>query len=135
MWKNHPKGLVVLFFTEMWERFGYYTMLAILALYMDEHFHLNKQVSGNIYGIFIAFVYFSPLLGGFLADKVFGYKKAILIGATLMAVGYTTLGINNINMFYMALVIIVLGNGFFNQTSRRCSATCIATTTRTRTPA
>ena len=113
MWQNHPKGLVVLFFTEMWERFGYYTMLAILALYMDENFALPKHISGNIYGAFIAFVYFTPLLGGSLADKWLGYGKSILVGALLMALGYAALAINNHYFFFVALGIIALGNGFF----------------------
>lgn len=113
MWKNHPKGLAVLFFTEMWERFGFYTMLAILALYMDEHFALPKHISGNIYGIFIACVYFTPLLGGVLADKWLGYGKSIVIGAILMGLGYFMLSIDNMTAFFISLGIIVFGNGFF----------------------
>ena len=113
MWKNHPKGLLVLFFTEMWERFGYYTMLAILALYMDEHFALPKNISANIYGAFVAFVYFTPLFGGGMADKWLGYGKSIIIGSVLMAVGYVGLAIDNFPMFCVALGVVSLGNGFF----------------------
>ena len=113
MWKNHPKGLAVLFFTEMWERFGFYTMLAILALYMDEHFRIPKEVSGNIYGIFVAFVYFTPMFGGLLADRWLGYGRSIVAGAILMAVGYLSLGIDSLSAFYAALIMIVLGNGLF----------------------
>lgn len=113
MWKNHPKGLAVLFFTEMWERFGFYTMLAILALYMDEHFALPKTLSGNIYGMFIAFVYFTPLLGGVLADKWLGYGRSIVAGAVLMGLGYFALAVDNLTFFYISLGIIILGNGFF----------------------
>lgn len=113
MWKGHPKGLAVLFFTEMWERFGFYTMLAILALYMDEHFLLPKHISGNIYGAFIALVYFTPLFGGFLADKVLGYSRSIFIGAVLMGLGYAALAIDNFTFFLISLGIIALGNGFF----------------------
>jgi POT family proton-dependent oligopeptide transporter len=113
MWKNHPKGLVVLFFTEMWERFGYYTMLSLLSLYMDEHFKLSKPVIGQIYGIFLALSYFTPILGGFLADKWLGYGKSIIIGAILMGLGYLLLAIDNFNFFLFSLLVIVFGSCFF----------------------
>ena len=113
MWKNHPRGLVVLFFTEMWERFGFYTVLAILALYMDEHFKMPKGVSGNVYGIFVAFVYFTPMFGGLVADRWLGYSRSIVAGAVALALGYFVLAVDNMTAFYAALVIIVVGNGFF----------------------
>lgn len=113
MGKNHPKGLYPLFFTEMWERFGFYTMLAILALYMDEHFHMPKSQSGQIYGSFIAFVYFAPLLGGWIADKFWGFTKTIAVGAVLMMIGYGLLAVDKLNIFYLALGFIILGNGLF----------------------
>ncbi len=82
---RHPKGLAVLFFTEMWERFGFYTMLAIFVLYLDEYFHFRNV--GQIYGLYLAFVYFTPVAGGAIADRI-GFRKAITIGATMMALGY-----------------------------------------------
>lgn len=113
MSKKHPKGLYPLFFVEMWERFGFYTMLAILALYMDEHFSMPKETSGQIYGLFVAFVYFTPLLGGWLADKFWGFIKTITAGAVLMAGGYALLAVDKISIFYIALAVITLGNGLF----------------------
>lgn len=83
---RHPKGLYVLFFTEMWERFGFYTMLAIFTLYLDEYFHFAHP--GTIYGAFLALVYFTPIGGGWVADHVLGFRKTIILGAILMAVGY-----------------------------------------------
>ena len=113
MWKNHPKGLPVLFFTEMWERFGYYTMLSLLALYMDEHFKLSKPMIGQIYGIFLALSYFTPILGGYLADRWLGYGKSIVIGAILMGTGYAMLTVDNLSFFYVSLMVIVFGSCFF----------------------
>ena len=82
---RHPKGLAVLFFTEMWERFGFYTMLAIFVLYLDEYFHFHNV--GQIYGLYLALVYFTPVAGGAIADRI-GFRRAITIGAVMMAVGY-----------------------------------------------
>ncbi|MEJ2368417.1 MAG: peptide MFS transporter [Acidobacteriota bacterium] len=84
--RKHPKGLTVLFFTEMWERFGFYTMLAIFTLYLDEYFHFAHR--GAIYGGFLALVYFTPIGGGWVADRLLGFRKTIMLGAILMAVGY-----------------------------------------------
>jgi len=84
--ERHPKGLYVLFFTEMWERFGFYTMLAIFTLYLDEYFHFAHP--GTIYGAFLALVYFTPIGGGVVADKLLGFRKTIMLGAVMMAVGY-----------------------------------------------
>ncbi len=82
---RHPKGLAVLFFTEMWERFGFYTMLAIFVLYMDQYFHFENE--GRIYGLYLGFVYFTPILGGWIADR-WGFRRSIATGAIMMAVGY-----------------------------------------------
>lgn len=113
MWKNHPRGLAVLFFTEMWERFGYYTMLSVLTLYMDEHFKLSKPMIGQIYGIFLALSYFTPILGGFLADRWLGYTKSIVLGSILMSLGYGLLIIDDFNFFLISLLVIVFGSCFF----------------------
>ncbi len=88
---RHPKGLYVLFFTEMWERFGFYTMLAIFTLYLDEYFHFAH--TGTIYGAFLAIVYFTPIAGGLVADRVLGFRKTIMLGAVLMALGYGCLAV------------------------------------------
>ena len=82
---RHPRGLAVLFFTEMWERFGFYTMLSIFVLYLDEFFHFTNV--GQIYGLYLAFVYFTPVGGGFIADRI-GFRRTITMGAILMAIGY-----------------------------------------------
>src|SRR3989304_6368953 len=69
MFKGHPKGLMVLFFTEMWERFGFYTMLAVFTLYMDETLGWSDSYKGQVYGLYLGFVYFTPIAGGWIADK------------------------------------------------------------------
>lgn len=96
---GHPKGLYTLFATEMWERFSYYGMRALLVLYLtatwDDHgFGLERADALAIYGIFTGLVYLTPVLGGLLADKVLGQRKAILIGGALMALGQFTLALS-----------------------------------------
>ncbi len=88
---RHPKGLYVLFFTEMWERFGFYTMLAIFTLYLDEYFHFASP--GAIYGGYLAVVYFTPIAGGWVADRLLGFRKTIFLGAILLAMGYGLLAV------------------------------------------
>ncbi|MDR0565686.1 MAG: oligopeptide:H+ symporter [Prevotellaceae bacterium] len=119
MFKSHPKGLLVLALTNMGERFGYYTMLAILTLYMQAKFGLSSSATSLIYGTFLGLVYFLPLLGGFFADKVLGYGKTILLGVFVMFAGYLLLAApSEANatgeiMMYGALALIALGTGFF----------------------
>ncbi|MDP4185453.1 MAG: MFS transporter, partial [Bacteroidota bacterium] len=119
MLKGHPKGLMVLALANMGERFGYYTMLAILALYIQAKFGLNSKTTSLIYGTFLALVYFLPLLGGLVADKLLGYGRTILLGITVMFGGYALLSIpgeaNTIGYITMfsALFLIALGTGFF----------------------
>jgi POT family proton-dependent oligopeptide transporter len=119
MLKGHPKGLVVLAFANMGERFGYYTMLAILALYMQSKFGLSSSTTSIIYGTFLSMVYFLPLLGGFIADKVLGYGRTILLGIIIMFSGYLLLAMptdaNNIGYYIMfgALALISIGTGLF----------------------
>ena len=88
---KHPPGLYVLFFTEMWERFGFYTMLAIFTLYLDEFFHFGNK--GQIYGTFLAVVYFTPIAGGFVADRWLGFRRTIALGALVMAMGYAMIAL------------------------------------------
>ena len=117
MFKNHPKGLVVLFFTEMWERFGFYLMLGIFFLYMIDTttggMGLSRAKAADIYGTYLALVYISPFLGGLLADRILGYRRSIMIGGTLMGLGYLGLAIPGTNAFWISLFLIILGNGFF----------------------
>lgn len=115
MFKGHPKGLMVLFFTEMWERFGFYTMLAIFVYYMQENFGWDTATATNVYGIFLAGVYFTPILGGWIADNLLGYGKTISIGAIILAAGYALMAMPTDNplTLYIALTIVCIGNGMF----------------------
>lgn len=115
MFKGHPKGLYVLFFTEMWERFGFYTMLAIFVLYLQENFGWDTATVTNIYGIFLAAVYFTPILGGWIADNLLGYGKTITIGAITMGIGYALMAIPTSSelQLYVALAVVAIGNGLF----------------------
>ena len=115
MFKGHPKGLYVLFFTEMFERFGIYTMLAIFVYYMQENFGWDAATATNVYGIFLAGVYFTPILGGWVADNLLGYGKTITIGAVILALGYATMAIptDSPMQLYLALAIVCIGNGMF----------------------
>ena len=115
---KHPKGLPYLFFTEMWERFGYYLILGIFVLYMIDSekggLAFNDKNADDIFGTFIALTYLTPFLGGFLADKVLGYIKAIYIGGALMGLGYLGVGLfKELPLFYASLGLVILGNGFF----------------------
>lgn len=119
MAKNHPKGLIVLALTNMGERFGYYTMLAILALYLQAKFGFSSATTSLIYGSFLGLVYFLPIFGGIIADKWLGYGKTILIGVVVMFAGYLLLalpvGIETFGILIMAvsLVLISAGTGLF----------------------
>jgi proton-dependent oligopeptide transporter, POT family len=117
--KKHPKGLTVLFFTEMWERFGFYLMIGIFSLYMLDNVEnggmgFGSAQKSDIYGTYIGLVYLTPFIGGLLADRILGYRKSIIIGGILMALGYYGLGISNSTaVFFPSLLLIILGNGFF----------------------
>jgi POT family proton-dependent oligopeptide transporter len=97
MLKKHPAGLWVLFFTEMWERFGYYLMIGIFVLYMTDAerggLEFSDSYAGSTYGLFIALVYLTPFVGGILADRYLGYRKSVVIGGLLMAAGYFGIGL------------------------------------------
>ena len=116
--RKHPKGLPYLFFTEMWERFGYYLILGIFVLYMIDSekggLAFSDKSADDIFGTFIALTYLTPFLGGFLADKVLGYIKAIYIGGILMGLGYLGVGLfKELPLFYASLGLVIIGNGFF----------------------
>ncbi len=115
--QQHPKGLRFLFLTEMWERFGYYLMIGIFMLYMKDTqkggLSIPHKEATDIFGTFIALVYVTPFIGGMLADRVLGYRRSIIIGATLMGFGYLGLAIQGMTAFWISLLLIILGNGFF----------------------
>ncbi|MFQ5462480.1 MAG: peptide MFS transporter [Phycisphaerae bacterium] len=110
---GHPKGLYILFFTEMWERFSYYGMRALLVLYLVDFFKMTQEDASGIYKWYTALVYLTPLLGGFMADRYLGNRMAIVIGAVLMSVGHFAMAFEDIWIFYMALGFLIMGNGFF----------------------
>ncbi|ODS89294.1 MAG: peptide transporter [Chryseobacterium sp. SCN 40-13] len=127
--QGHPKGLYALFFTEMWERFSYYGMRALLTIFLTAElatggFGLDRSESLSIYGVFTALVYLTPILGGWFADKILGQRKSILIGGLVMAIGQFMLAASAFvdlmgdletrkNFFYLGLGVLILGNGFF----------------------
>ncbi|MBC5991644.1 peptide MFS transporter [Pontibacter cellulosilyticus] len=118
---KHPKGLYLLFFTELWERFSYYGMRGLLMLYLTKtalEGGLGYSVADAalIYGYFTGFVYFTPIIGGWLADKYLGHRRAILIGGVLMALGQFSLFSTpymGVEMTYLGLLLLIIGNGFF----------------------
>ncbi len=134
---GHPWGLFVLFLTETWERMSYYGMRSLLVLYMVNHLFVQPDVgarvlgfdwlkhaleasfgplatqalSSQVYGLYTAFVYFTPFFGGLLADRLLGRRKAVVVGGTLMAIGHFLMAMEN--MFFIALMFLILGNGCF----------------------
>ncbi|MEQ8909505.1 MAG: oligopeptide:H+ symporter [Vicingaceae bacterium] len=123
--KLHPKALFILFFAEMWERFSYYGMRALLTLYMVQELfkELGQQEADEkalgIYGSYTAMVYLFPVVGGILADKVLGFRRAIIFGGALMMAGHFALALEgmffggNMQLFFISLAFIMVGNGFF----------------------
>ena len=109
--RRHPPGLYVLFFTELWERYSFYSMMAILSLYMNEALHFNVAQVGRVYGAYTAGVYFLPLFGGLLADRLLGFNRAIIIGGALMMLGHLVLGVESLSFFYSGLVLLACGSG------------------------
>ncbi|RZL38493.1 MAG: MFS transporter [Pedobacter sp.] len=113
---KHPKGLKFLFLSEMWERFGYYLMIGIFTLYLKDvkaGFAMTEAESADLYGTFIALVFLTPFLGGLIADRYLGYAKSIIIGGIMMGVGYCMMGIHSLPMLYLAMTLVIFGNGFF----------------------
>ena len=111
---GHPKGLSVLFFSEMWERFSFYGMRALLTLYMVSELGYPKDGRAYaVYGAYGALVYAFPVLGGWLANQWLGYRRAIVLGAVLMALGHFAMAVPDENAFYLALGLLCVGNGFF----------------------
>ncbi len=119
--KHHPKGLGMLFFAEMWERFSFYGMRGLLTLYLVKvvfEDHADKdQIAAHIYGAYGALVYATPFLGGLLADRLIGFKRSVLLGGVLMAIGHGVMALQNEvggeSLLYVALAFLIAGNGFF----------------------
>jgi POT family proton-dependent oligopeptide transporter len=121
---GHPIGIYILFLTEMWERFSYYGMRAVLILYMTNFLMKGDKWAGGIYGDYTGLVYLTPLLGGFLSDRYLGMQRAILLGCLTMAAGQFCLGMHgaggngpaaaeSLGLFWIGLILLILGNGFF----------------------
>ncbi|MDP3674996.1 MAG: peptide MFS transporter [Novosphingobium sp.] len=117
---GHPRGLYVLFFAEMWERFSYYGMRALLIFYLTQHWLYNDSASNIVYGAYVSLVYITPVLGGWLADRYLGQRKAVLFGAVLLTFGHFLMAFEGtggqndptINIFWLALSFIIVGSGF-----------------------
>jgi POT family proton-dependent oligopeptide transporter len=120
---GHPKGLFMLFFAEMWERFSYYGMRALLIFYLTKHWLFSDSEAGLIYGAYTALVYITPVVGGYLADRYLGQRKAVQFGAVLLTMGHFFMAFEGqaavghtanpmINVFWLALALIIVGSGF-----------------------
>ena len=123
--RTHPKGLYILFFAEMWERFSYYGMRALLVLYLTKHFLFERDAAYGLYGAYTTLVYIMPVLGGIIADRYLGQRRAVMIGAVLLTLGHGFMAIEGepvmaggspdptvLNVFYLALALIIMGTGF-----------------------
>ena len=117
---GHPKGLYMLFFAEMWERFSYYGMRALLIFYLTKHWLFDDGKSNLIYGAYTSLVYITPVLGGYLADRYLGQRRAVLFGGILLMCGHFLMAVEGnggqadpaINIFWLALAFIIVGSGF-----------------------
>ncbi len=123
---GHPAGLFVLFFTEMWERFSYYGMRAILVIFLtgaligdNPGWGWDTPAALSLLGTYALFVYLTPLLGGWLADNKIGYRMAVVIGALLMTLGHASMAVETPTFLYIGIALLIVGNGFFkpNMTS------------------
>lgn len=121
---GHPSGLFVLFFTEMWERFSYYGMRALLVLFLTSQIGLGGwdwsiSQALALYGTYTAMVYLTPIMGGYIADQIIGYRKAVIIGALLMTLGHGSMALESELFMYIGIALLIFGNGFFkpNMTS------------------
>ncbi len=123
--RNHHKGLYILFFAEMWERFSYYGMRALLVLYLTKHFLFERDFAYGLYGAYTTLVYITPVIGGMLADRYLGARKAVIIGAVLLVMGHAGMAFEGspvspggapdptiLNIFYLSLALIIAGVGF-----------------------
>lgn len=116
--KGHPPSLFILFFTEMWERFSYYGMRALLVLFLissitDGGWGWERKEALQLYGIYTGLVYLTPIFGGLIADKLIGFRKAVMLGALIMTIGHTCMAFESPTFFYMGLGCLIIGNGLF----------------------
>jgi POT family proton-dependent oligopeptide transporter len=110
-WFGQPRGLTILFLTEMWEQFSYYGMRALLVYYMTKQLLIGQERASIIYGTYTAMAYFTPIFGGMIADRWLGKRRAVIIGGSIMAAGHFMMTFEP--LFYVALATIALGNGLF----------------------
>lgn len=113
---KHPRALPFLFFSEMWERFGYYLMIGIFLLYLknvEQGFAMTNKEASDLYGTFIALVFLTPFIGGLLADRYFGYRRSVIAGGIMMGIGYCLMAIHSLPMLYLSMALVIIGNGFF----------------------
>jgi POT family proton-dependent oligopeptide transporter len=108
---RHPPGLYVLFFTEMWERYSFYSMMAILSLYMNEALHFDVARVGRVYGTYQMGVYLLPVAGGLIADRWLGFTRSVIVGGVLMMLGHLVLGVEALPFFYSGLLLLACGSG------------------------
>jgi POT family proton-dependent oligopeptide transporter len=115
MFKGHPKGLAVLFFSNMGERFGFYTMLSVFTYYLMENFGWTEGEATNVYGIFMGILYVLPVAGGLIAESLLGYGRTVLIGIIIMMTGYFVMAVpsDSVFMLWLSLGIIAVGTGLF----------------------
>lgn len=119
-WLGHPRGLFMLFFAEMWERFSYYGMRALLMFYLVQHWLFSDSEASMVYGAYTALVYIAPVIGGYLADRYLGQRKAVLYGAVLLTFGHFLMAFEGdggtdsdfLKIFWLALAFIIVGSGF-----------------------
>ncbi|NNM58332.1 MAG: MFS transporter [Legionellales bacterium] len=111
---KQPRGLYVLFFTELWERYGFYTVQALLILFLTKHFLFSDERAYSIFGAYGALIYATPVIGGYLADKLLGFRHAIFLGGALFIIGYALMAYLGSGVwFYISLSFLICGNGFF----------------------
>lgn len=123
-WLGHPRGLFLLFFVEMWERFSFYGMRALLIFYLTQHFLMSDRDASYVYGAYMSLIYLSPLMGGYLADRYLGQRKAVLFGGIVITIGHVVLGMGGEDagpmgqgIFWLGLATVVTGTGFLKSSA------------------
>ncbi len=111
--EKQPRGLYLLFFTELWERFGFYTLQTIIILYMTKALMMSDSKAYLLYGTFSSMLYLTPVIGGYLADRFLGFQRAIIIGGILLTLGYLLTAIPSNSVFFLGLSVIIIANGLF----------------------